>query len=177
MPPRDGEVRRLLVFLGGSDPTNETGKVLDALAQPDLAYLLVDVVIGVNHPDPEDVTRRAAHIKGCIHSGLPSLAGLMARADLMISAGGSTSWERMCLGLPAIVISIADNQTGTNVAMHEAGYVDFLGARVNSEMITHAVRHSLQEPERLKMMSQKSKALVSGTGTDLVCDFVLKLAQ
>jgi UDP-2,4-diacetamido-2,4,6-trideoxy-beta-L-altropyranose hydrolase len=180
MPPRDGEVRRLLVFLGGSDPTNETGKVMDALAQPDLAHLLVDVVIGVNHPDPEDVARKAAASPGIyVHSGRPSLAGWMARADLMISAGGSTSWERMCLGLPAIVISIADNQTETNIAMQAVGYIDFLGeyARVNSDMIAQAVRHCLQDPERLKMMSRQSQALVHGTGADRVCDFVLGCVQ
>jgi len=177
MPPRDGKVKRVLVFLGGSDPMNQTGKVMNALEQPDLAHLLVDVVIGVNHPDPGGMVRKAADRPGThVYSGLPSLAGFMARADLMISAGGSTSWERMCLGLPAIVISIADNQTGTNLALHAAGHINFLGEGrgLDSDMIAHAIRDCLQVPERLKAMSQQSQALVSGTGTDRVCGYLLK---
>lgn len=176
MPPRDGEVRRVLVFMGGSDPTNETGKVIDALAQPGLEHLVVDVVVGVNHPGPGSLAskaevRPATHL----HSGLPSLAGLMARADLMISAGGSTSWERMCLGLPAIVISIAENQTATSKAMMEAGFIDFLGDRseVEVQMIAAAVRRCLAKPPRLQRMSRKSQELVSGSGAERVCEIVL----
>jgi UDP-2,4-diacetamido-2,4,6-trideoxy-beta-L-altropyranose hydrolase len=180
MPPRDGEVGRVLVFMGGSDPTNETGKVIDALAQPKLAHLLVDVVIGVNHPDPQGIARKAAARPAThVYSGQPSLAGWMARADLMISAGGSTSWERMCLGLPAVVISIAANQTATNTAMQAAGYIDFLGesAQVSTEMIAYAIGRCLQDPERLRQMSRRCQDLVPGTGTgtgaERVCDLVL----
>lgn len=176
MPSRDGEVRRVLVFMGGSDPTNETGKVMDALAQPGLEHLVVDVVLGVNHPDPGSMASKAeARLATYLHSGLPSLAGLMARADLMISAGGSTSWERMCLGLPAIVISIAENQTTTSKAMMEAGYIDFLGDRseVEFQMIAAAVRRCLAEPPRLRRMSRKSQELVSGSGAERVCEIVL----
>lgn len=176
MPPRDGEVRRVLVFMGGSDPTNETGKVIDALAQPGLEHLVVDVVLGVNHPDPKRIASKAeARLATHLHSGLPSLAGWMARADLMISGGGSTSWERMCLGLPAIVISIAENQAATSKAMMEAGYIDFLGDRseVEVQRIAAAVRRCLADSSRLQWMSCISQDLVSGSGAERVCEIVL----
>ena len=114
MPRRDGLVRRVMVSLGGSDPTNETAKALEALMQPDLAALAVDVVIGANHPCPEMVAALVERRPGTIlHADLPSLSGLIARSDLGIGAGGVTGWERMCLGLPSVVVSIADNQTPT----------------------------------------------------------------
>ncbi len=176
MPPRNGKVERILVFMGGSDPTNETGKVLDALTHPELAHLYVDVVIGVNHPDPQGISRQAAARPAThVHSGLPSLAEWMVRADLMISAGGSTSWERMCLGLPAIVIGVAANQMVTNTAMHTAGYINFLGesSRISAEIIADAVAQCLQETEKLKQMSRMGQDLVPGTGTKRVCDLLL----
>lgn len=176
MPPRDGEIRRVLVFMGGSDPADTTSKVMEALDQPDLVHLIVDLVLGLNHPDPEGLTRRmAARQSTHVHRGLPSLAGWMARADLMISAGGSTSWERMCLGLPAIVISIADNQTATSAAMAEAGYIDFLGgcADVDIDAIAEAVRRCMESPSRLTKMSHMAQDLVPGTGAQRVCDFLL----
>lgn len=176
MPPRDGEVRRVLVFMGGSDPTNETSKVIDALAQPGLEHLAVEVVLGVNHPDTGSIVSKAeARLATHLHSGLDSLAGLMTRADLMVSAGGSTSWERMCLGLPAVVIGIAENQMATSKAMMAAGYIDFLGDRseVDVQMIAAAVRRCLVEPQRLQRMSRKSQDLVSGAGAERVSEIVL----
>jgi UDP-2,4-diacetamido-2,4,6-trideoxy-beta-L-altropyranose hydrolase len=90
MPPRDGIVRRVLVFLGGSDPSNQTGKVLGALMRQSLEKLAVDVVLGVNHPDPKAISAQVADRPATVlYQDLPSLAGLMARADLMIGAGGS----------------------------------------------------------------------------------------
>ncbi len=176
MPPRTGKTERILVFMGGSDPTNETGKVLQALMRPELAHLQADIVIGINHPDPQGIRSQAAARPATqVHSGLPSLAQWMTRADLMISAGGSTSWERMCLGLPAIVISIAANQTVTNTAMHAAGYIDFLGEspRVNADMIADAIIRCIHEPQKLQQMSKMGQNLVPGTGARRVCDLLL----
>lgn len=176
MPPRDGEIRRVLVFMGGSDPADTTSKVMEALDQPGLEHLVVDLVLGLNHPDPEGLARKMAERHAThVHRGLSSLAGWMARADLMISAGGSTSWERMCLGLPAIVISIADNQTVTSAAMAEAGYIDFLGgcADVSIDAIAGAVRRCMGNPSRLTKMSRVSQDLVPGNGTQRVCDLLL----
>ncbi len=177
MPPRDGIVRRVLVFMGGSDPHNQTGDVLDALMQLGLDQLVVDVVIGVNHPDPQDIARKvAARPASNLFSGLPSLAGLMARADLMIGGGGSTTWERMCLGLPAVVISIADNQTPTNFALTKAGYIDFLGKgdQVTVDMIAAAVRAKLADVGRMQLMSRLSQELVQGAGLSIVIGCLLE---
>lgn len=176
IPPRNGTVRRVLVFLGGSDPTNQTGKVLTALMQPSLAHLQVDVVIGQNYPDVEGIAAQVAARPGStLHQGLPTLAHLMSRADLMISAGGSTTWERLCLGLPAVVISVAANQTSTNVALMNAGYIDFLGEmnEVSVSNIADAVRHSLANAATLKAQSSLGQKLVSGIGAQVVCQQIL----
>jgi UDP-2,4-diacetamido-2,4,6-trideoxy-beta-L-altropyranose hydrolase len=172
MPARDGQVRRVLVFLGGSDASNQTAKVLDALARAPFAHLLVDVVIGVNHPDPHGIAAQVAARAGTsLHQNLPSLAGLMARADLMIGAGGATTWERMSLGLPSIVISLAVNQTPMNDALMEAGYVDFLGEMddVAPAQIAVALEACLAQPARLKHQSMSMAALSPGTGASAIC--------
>lgn len=176
MPARDGLVRRVLVFMGGSDPSNETSKVIDALNAHEFSNLLVDIVLGVNHPDPKGIANKVNRRPGVrLYQNLPSLAGLMARADLMISAGGSTSWERMCLGLPAVVLSIATNQIATNLAMQAVGYIFFLGesSQISARTIAGAIRQCIKEPGTLEQMSQRSQELVPGTGTEQVCDLLL----
>jgi UDP-2,4-diacetamido-2,4,6-trideoxy-beta-L-altropyranose hydrolase len=178
MPARDGQVRRVLVFLGGSDAGNQTAKVLDALARAPFAHLLVDVVIGVNHPDPQGIAAQVAARPGSgLHHNLPSLAGLMARADLMIGAGGATTWERMSLGLPSIVISLAANQTPINAALRDAGYVDFLGEMdaVCPDQIAAALAACLAQPARLKRQSMAIEALSPGNGAGAICASLFRL--
>ncbi len=128
VPSGRDAVRRVLVFFGNSDPTNETGKVLEALAEPQFGSLAVDAVLGSNHPDPSAIRASAAQLPAAtLHTEMPTLAGLMLRADLVIGAGGSTTWERLCLGLPALVTTLAPNQEPIARNLDEAGYVRWLG--------------------------------------------------
>lgn len=180
MSPRDGAVHRVLVFLGGSDPSNQTAKVLSALMQPSFAHLIVDMVLGQNHPDAIGVAAQAAARPGTtLHQGLPTLAHLIVRADLMISAGGSITWERMCLGLPAIVISVAANQTTTNHALMNAGYIDFLGemSEVSVSNIAGAIQRCLDNPASLQVQSRLGQQLVAGNGAPLISQQLLVGSQ
>jgi len=175
--PRDGAVSGVLVFMGGSDPTNQTAKVLTALKHPNFAHLKVDVVLGQNHPDAEGIAAvAAARPNMTLHQGLPTLAHLMARADVMIGAGGSSTWERMSLGLPSIVISIAANQTATNLALNKAGYIDFLGDMndVSASTITNAVTRCLANPAAHKARSSLCQKLVTGDGIQIICQQILQ---
>lgn len=175
-PARNGYVHRVLVFLGGSDPANDTATVLAAFRTPELSRLALDVVIGANHPDPSGISRLVDERPHTfLHQNLPSLAPLMARADLMVSAGGSTTWERMCLGLPAVVISIARNQTATNLALMRAGYISFLGERdsITPEGIRRALVEAISTPQQLARQSERAQTLVPGNGTRRVCDLLL----
>ncbi|MBT3235632.1 MAG: UDP-2,4-diacetamido-2,4,6-trideoxy-beta-L-altropyranose hydrolase [Bdellovibrionales bacterium] len=167
MPPRSNIIRRVLVFLGGSDPSNQTAKVVRALTHHSLMKLAVDVVIGVNHPSLASIQALAAQrIETSVHQGVPSLGKLMVQADLMISAGGSTGWERMCLGLPAIVISVADNQTATNLALMKAGYINFLG-HMNHICISDIrimIKNCLLDIGKMNRQTLMGQQLVDGMG-------------
>jgi UDP-2,4-diacetamido-2,4,6-trideoxy-beta-L-altropyranose hydrolase len=168
---KDGSVKNVLVFMGGSDPTNETLKVLSALNSSEFKELSLDVVIGENHPDPGSIKKALTTTKNSrLHRGLPSLAELMKQADLMISAGGTTTWERMCLGLPAIVISIADNQMLTNSELMKAGYIFYLGDKANvmSNDIKKSVHYCMNHPGELCHQSKIIKLLVTGCGSEKV---------
>ncbi len=178
-PLHDGLVRRLLVFFGGSDPDDLTSRALHALSAPEFDHWVLDVVLGPNHPDVAGVTRLAQARPGTVlHRPLPSLAGLMLRADLMLGAGGTTNWERMCLGLPAVVISIAENQMQINAALARAGYIAFLGAheQVQTGEIRAALQRVMHDAAFLRQSSQAGMALVAGSGADLVANLLLTKA-
>ena len=97
-----------------------------------------------------------------LHSSLPSLAGLIARADLAIGAGGATTWERACLRLPSLVVAIAANQLPFSEALDQAGHLRLLGdgASVTAEQICSALLSLISEPK----LGKTPPALTDGWG-------------
>ena len=108
--PRSGPVKRLLVFFGGVDADNYTGRTIEVLGEISISGLHVDVVIGAQHPCREWIEAACAQHGFICHVQTDKMAELMAAADLAIGAGGSAAWERCCLGLPSLAISTVDNQ-------------------------------------------------------------------
>lgn len=108
--PRDEPVKRALVFFGGVDADNYTGRTIEALSGIGITDLHVDVVIGAQHPCREQIKAACVRYGFICHVQTDKMAELMAAADLAIGAGGSATWERCCLGLPALAICTADNQ-------------------------------------------------------------------
>ena len=110
--PMRMELRRVLVFFGGVDSENLSSLALEALMNPQLAHLAVDVVLGPNSPHRKclaGLVNSRPHTT--LHDPLPSLAGLIIRADLAIGAGGIHAFERIALNCYALTVSAAANQS------------------------------------------------------------------
>jgi UDP-2,4-diacetamido-2,4,6-trideoxy-beta-L-altropyranose hydrolase len=171
LPERDGTITRVLVFVGGCDPYCLTEKYLRALAAPEFEHLFVDVVVGKNHPSPGLIESLVEGRSGTrLYSGLPSLSALMVRADLMLGAGGTTNWERICLGLNSIVASVASNQDEINRTLARMELFDFLGPAndLTDTAVTMAIRKALQNKTVNIRRSAAMKQLVDGCGVEYV---------
>lgn len=164
---RDGLIRKILVGFGGSDPTNETAKVLQALNGPDFYKFQIDVIIGsVNENKNSLFDRYAENSRIHFHENATNVASLMSQADLSIGAGGAMNWERGFLGLPSVVIVVADNQAETSEALHRAGIVLNLGRHheVSENMIAQAVRNLDSDQAAMHSLSERSKNLMLPDG-------------
>lgn len=170
IPPREGPVKRILISFGGADNENITGLVLSVFISLNRPDIEVDVVIS-------DVSQYKSKIEKLIsnhdnihlHGSLPTLAPLMAKADLAIGACGTTSWERLCLGLPAIVITLAENQTAIARGLHNEGLVKWLGDQ--KEVSEGDIKDSLLEILENGFKKETSitcKEAVDGIGTKRV---------
>lgn len=168
---RDGQVGRVMVFFGGTDPRNMTGMALEALANPGLKHLEVDVVVGANNPHREALVKQSRErAEITIYGPHPHLVDFMAKADLAIGAGGTTTWERLCLGLPSLVVSIAENQVPSCIALHRSRLINYLGFQDEVD-VTGFFQEMVQmigDPGRLMEMSLAGQALVDGRGVDIV---------
>ena len=130
---------------------NLTSRTLEALMDPALAHLAVDVVLGHQSPHRLAVAALVAQRPSTtLHEPLPSLAGLIAQADLAIGAGGATTWERACLKLPSLVVAIAENQLPFSEALHQAGHLHLLGdvATVSAEQIRSELLAWVDDPRQ-----------------------------
>ncbi len=108
---RNGNVKRIMVFFGGSDPSNETAKAIRALQMLDRSDIEADIIVGIANPHRTEIEQLCAQAPNLhFHCQVPNMADFMCRADLALGAGGSTTWERCSLGLPTIAVIIAENQ-------------------------------------------------------------------
>lgn len=165
-PPRNGTVRSVLVFFGGVDIDGWTGKTIEALAAVCHRAIKVVVVIGHQHPFRHEVLDRCSELGYECHVDTDTMATLMAAADLAVGAGGSATWERCCVGLPTLAVSIAANQQPLLQALaHMGGCVHLDGVRTPSAALPATLQQLLDSPGQLKAMSQTAYALVDGQGT------------
>lgn len=143
---RDGCIRNILVFYGGSDHTNETMKALNALSQIDLNGIKVDVVVGGSNVHKAEVEYFCNNsMLFSYYCQVNNMAELMAKADLALGAGGSATWERLYLDLPSIVTAIAENQEQIARDCHVMGLIEYLGKSedVDEVVIRQAVERRL----------------------------------
>lgn len=167
LPVREGRLRRILVFFGGVDSRHLTVQALEALSAPSLRDLDVDVVIGSANSQAQTIERLVAARPGSrVYRGLPHLAELMGQADLMLGAGGATTWERCCLGVPAIVVSAGDNQREFTDMLVQTGAQFGLGRadRVTVSDWRYMLEQLREHPQRLLESSRKAMTFCDGYG-------------
>ena len=141
---RDGNIKNILVFYGGSDLTNETEKAIKALVQlHDEGYsFTADIITGVSNSRREKIEKICSKYHFFhYYCQVSNMAELMNKADLMLGAGGSTTWERLYMELPALVTAVAENQIQGCEDCCKAGMINYLGKaeNVTVEIIREAI--------------------------------------
>lgn len=160
--PRQGPVQRILVFFGGVDADNYTGRAIQALTDMGVADMQVDVVIGAQHPCREAIEAACLRHHFTCHVQTNRMAELMAAADLAIGAGGSAIWERCSMGLPSIILVLAENQNKAAKDLDAAGVLLNLGdARsITNIELTYTIRKLIEDVKLRSELSDTSLKLV-----------------
>ena len=161
---RDGRpVQNILVSCGATDPANVTAAALDALAAwPDMA---VTAVLSSKAPHLQSI-RAALRPNVTLKTDVDNMAELMSLADVAIGTAGASAYERAVLGLPAILVTVADNQRGiaqitiaAGAAADAGGLVGHVCARIGAQL-QRLIENALARIE----IAQASSALVDGRG-------------
>ncbi len=175
---RDGEINRILVSFGGSNYIDDIIKTMNGIKGLKNNKIKVDLLIpNLNKDDMKIQKLFSKFVNITIHHKNFNMSELMNQADLSIGAGGSSTWERCCLGLPSIVSIFAKNQLQLTEEMAKYGFVINLGMskKISSQDYTDAIKNL--NKFILFQMSKNGLKLVDGKGTLRVAKEMLNLLE
>jgi len=157
--------------MGGSDYSDETGKVLEGINKSGLHFERIDVVVGSSYKYLESLKEKMMKMEGStLHVQTDKMAGLMCMADLAITSGGTVTWEKCCLGLPSITVMMADNQREISAylaskdAQINLGSFDDVTSNDYADCISQITKNDLIR------MSSQSRKITDGRGVNRVIE-------
>ncbi len=168
------ELKKLLITMGGVDSENVTWQVLDALAGSELPMdLTITVIMGVTAPNLDSVKQIAENMpcKTEVKVDVTNMAELMANADIAIGAVGATTWERCALGLPTIIMIMADNQVYASTKLDKVNIGWLLRSPVEINKILSNLR--IESGTILSEITKAAISITDGKGVDRVCEFII----
>ena len=169
----------ILVALGLTDLFGLTAKVVEVLLDVNLRNPILAVVGAAAQSLPRLNALASRNAQLSVHVETLDMAGLMSRADLAIGAGGSSTWERACLGLPSLTLILADNQADLARRLEREGASVALDARSPGfgSALAEAVLGLAGRDQALQALSLKARALCDGRGSGRAAAAVLDLCK
>ncbi len=166
------KLNNILVFFTSGNDQGETLKAMQGIVLFGKA-VRVDVVIGDANPDKNIIKEICAVRKWGYHCQIDYMPKLIFDADLVIGGAGSSSWERCALGVPALVVVLAQNQVDISQALDRAGAAIELGWNTDLQPSDYANAIRAITPEQLKSLSERSSRLVDAGGAQRVVKVLL----
>ena len=148
-------IKNILISMGGSDITNKTYDILQEVSD-DLNIVVILGGISPHNKIIKNYAKSKKNVKVVVDAD--NISSLMFDADLAIGAGGSTSWERCCLGLPTLLYVLAENQRKI------AGNLEQLGAVKIVDNLKVNLQNILNNFSFWQIMSEKAQTVCDGIG-------------
>lgn len=167
--PPFAQRRSLFIGFGGADADNLTLRSVRAAASLCAAGIPCDVVVGASYPYLDSLRQALAvpaHASTRLHVATDQVAQCMGQARMAVCGGGVSTWERMCMGLPSLVMAAADNQVEALRHLQDRGWIRLLGraSEVSDAMLAHEIQAFWQSSEALASMAGQGVAVVDGQG-------------
>lgn len=167
------KAKRIFICFGGSDLQNFTPFAVRALQE--IPGVCLTVVLGAYTAcDTEDALMNA-NVE--VIKSPPSLCDVMVRCDIAVTAAGSMVYELASLGLPAIVITQADNQNLIAKYLQRNKMMRWVGSwsDANPELLRQETISLLNDPIRRKTEAQLLTQKVNRNGAVEAAKVILKM--
>jgi len=170
------QVNKILMTFGGGDDRGAIVFCLEATKKlfPDIKRVVLTMS---ENPRNGDIIQwmKKNRIKSELIVDEPEIARKMAEADIGIISGGMTTFETTAMGLPCLIVQIAENQNLNAKAWHEAGVSTNLGSleELKQEVLCQQVQSLIKRPEQRKNMHIAGRLLVDCKGAKRVAQVLL----
>jgi UDP-2,4-diacetamido-2,4,6-trideoxy-beta-L-altropyranose hydrolase len=148
-------IKNILISMGGSDITNKTYDILQEVSD-DLNIVVILGGISPHNKMIKNYAKSKKNVKVVVDAD--NISRLMFDADLAIGAGGSTSWERCCLGLPTLLYVLAENQRKIAENLEQIGAVKIVS---NLKL---DLQNILDNFSIWQVMSERAQTVCDGIG-------------
>ncbi len=174
---RGEPVQRVLIAMGLTDLGGVTARIVERV-RPRLNDTGIDVVLGASAPSLPGLTKVARRDpRLMLHVDTPHMARLTAEADVGIGAPGSSTWERCVLGLPSVMVVLADNQrpAARALAQRGAALVVDIAAPDFDTAFDRALMKLLRDAGVRRDLAARSAEICDGLGAGRIAEIFLKL--
>ena len=169
-------MRRIVIALGGADPQQLTAHVLRAVRAARVPDAEIIAVVGPSNPGNAEVAAAAA---GCPQVSVvqdpPDFASLLAHSTLVITGAGTMAWELAALGVPSILLVVADNQRRGASAMREAEAAEVLDASRAADLatLTDTVHGLWTDASRREALTVRGRRVIDGRGASRIARWIV----
>jgi UDP-2,4-diacetamido-2,4,6-trideoxy-beta-L-altropyranose hydrolase len=163
------KIDRAFVSFGAVDAPNLCGLTIAAFRNLN-ATIEIDVAVGSASPNINMLRDMATDDASPAHIVVDSdeIPALMAAADFAVGAAGGTGWERCCLGLPSLIITIADNQRENAAALQGAGAAKWLSEAhsASPDRLAAEINSLVADRSARALMRTAALAITDGLGAN-----------
>lgn len=175
------EIKDILITTGGGDMYDIAGKLLGKMMQSQSSMTFnLHIVSGVYNKNHENLKKAAySYSNVIIHENVKDIWNLMAKCDMAITAGGSTTYELCAIGVPMIGYIFADNQKMLMGYLDNRGIVSYCGDfRKEPEIVLAKIMDESEkyaDHEIRKNHSKEARKLVDCEGAARIASKLLTL--
>jgi UDP-2,4-diacetamido-2,4,6-trideoxy-beta-L-altropyranose hydrolase len=163
-------IRKVLVYLGNSDVTSYIEKIIHAVKDMNLRNEIeLSVISDFENSDLEALNYKPGappSVARVSFDDQGDYLDFLMKQDVVIGAGGVSSLERLYLGVPQIVFSVANNQTSNAAALSDWGVLVWAGdlRQLSINDIRARIGEILDDPEPLRQKAVLGKLFLDGLG-------------
>lgn len=173
LKPDVRSIKTVLVSFGGGNHDRLLNTLIPIFRSKEFESLSFHIAVSSKSELELPVTA-SAHTNVVIHKGLKSILPLMGMADLGIGAIGGSTWERACLGIPSLLIPVAENQSKAIKFIQTSGIAhvledDVLNVEKTAFLMKECLSSIINSKEKIGSMKRAGLQICDGWGTSRVC--------
>ena len=164
-------VGRILLTTGNTDCNQIVYSLLKALIPLVEDYdIVVDVVVGRMFNNKDILHNTYGNNPNiCLYENIQSMATLMEKCDLAISANGTTVYELVAMGIPTITFAMVAEQTNSAEKLSSLGVIEYCGTSYDEKeacigKIKCEIDYYINHNDALIALASKARSLIDGNG-------------